>query len=75
VKGWRCCSIRCAREDRVTAMLRLNRYTFVDSVEETGEGVRYVIDLSTLPAGDGPAAELMVRRDIERAVALHRSTP
>jgi hypothetical protein len=52
-------------------MLVLNRYAFVDSVRTVAGGVEYVMDLAALPAGDGPAAELMVKRDVDRAVALH----
>lgn len=33
------------------------------------------MDLAALPEGDGPAAEEMVRREVERAVSLHEVKP
>jgi hypothetical protein len=74
VKGWRFCSVRCAREDRANAMLVLARYGFVGSVRETDDVVSFEIDLMALATiNDGPSAEAMVMRDVEKAIALHAS--
>lgn len=72
MRGYRFCSIRVPRESRATALLVLARYPFLmGDPRETSEGVAYTIDLGALPAGDGPSAELMVMREVERAVSLH----
>ena len=67
-KGFRFCSILCAREHVANALLVLARYPFIvdGSAREMSGGVQYTMDLGSLPEGDGPAAELMVRRDVER---------
>jgi hypothetical protein len=55
------------------ALLVLARYPFIseDSPRACSGGVSFTMDLALLPNEDGPAAELMVRREVERAVALH----
>jgi hypothetical protein len=72
-KGYRFCSFPCARESRANALLVIERYPCVldGSARETGAGVAFTLDLAALPPGDGAAAELMVLRDIQRAVSLH----
>ena len=76
-KGYRFCSIPVARESVANALLVLQRYRFIadGSAKESPGGVAYTIDLGALPPGDGPAIELMVRREVERAVSLHTVTP
>ena len=77
MRGYRFCSLKCAREDRAAALLVVARYPFVmdGSPRETGEGVAFTLDLAALPAGDGQSAELMVLRDIQQAVSLHSVKP
>lgn len=65
-RGYRFCSIAMAREHVAAALLVLERYPFLCSIREMSGGVSYTMDLSGLPSGDGPAAELMIRRDVER---------
>lgn len=76
MRGFRFCQLRCARESAATALLVLARYPFIHdgSARESANGVEFVIDLAMLPTGDGPAAEAMVLRDLERAISLHGVT-
>lgn len=73
MRGYRFPVIRCARESVPLAMLVLARYGFVveGSPREIGDGVQYTLDMARLPHGDADAAELMVMREVERAVSLH----
>lgn len=72
-RGWRFVTIKIPREEVGRAFAVLSRYPFVESKREVENGVACVFDLGMLPPGDGPAAELMVKRDVERASALHRT--
>ena len=76
-RGFRFCSVRVPYESRPNALLVLSRYPFIleGSAKPTSEGVAYTMDLAALPEGDGPAAEEMVRREVERAVSLHEVKP
>ena len=73
MRGYRFCSIPVPRESAANALLVLARYPFIveGSAREMSGGVSYTMDLALLPFEDGPAAELMVRREVERAVSLH----
>ena len=73
MRGYRFCSIPVPRESVANALLVLARYPFIaeGSPRECSGGVAYTMDLALLPFEDGPAAELMVRREVERAVSLH----
>lgn len=75
MRGFRFCSFRCAYESRANALLVLARYPFISGQRETSEGVAFTLDLGSLPLGDGPAAEEMILRDLQRAVSLHSVKP
>jgi hypothetical protein len=60
--------VRCEPDAEDRMRLILLRYTFVaeGGVHYRNGAIEYLIDLSRLPVGDGPAAELMIRRELER---------
>jgi hypothetical protein len=71
-KGFRRHVFKCDPVDFPRVIDRVNKFDFVmpEKTKEVVGGIAFTMELATLPSGDGPAAELMVRRELELVVAL-----
>lgn len=70
-RGFRNCVIPLHREHEAAAREAIAKTPCVDpgSIRFDGSAVHYAIDLSCgVPDGDAPAIELVIRRDVEKAV-------
>ncbi len=78
-RGYKWCVLRCAFEDRKTALAVLARYPFISESPAPAYrdgSIQFEIDLSMLPhPGDGMAMEEIIIRDLQRAVSLHTVKP
>lgn len=69
--GFRACSIQIHREHEARAMLELQKHAgrlVEGSPRFDGQRLHFVLDLCTIPPGDGPSVECVILRAIERAV-------
>ncbi len=73
-RGVKFCRFACDASDAETCVAVLLHHPYVDeSVTHEGGILHYRIDLAMIEEGDGPAAQLRVERDLERAVSRHRA--
>lgn len=68
--GFRRCSVGLYREHFAKACTELAKHDCVDpgTVQWRSERLHYVMDLSLVPNGHGPAIELVIARGVEAAV-------
>ena len=70
-QGWRALSFACSYEVADLCARRLAAYSSISAVLYRDGALRAQIDLSRLPAGDGPAFAMMVTKDLERIASRH----
>ena len=68
-RGFRRCTMTLHREHEAVARVVLAKHPSVveSTIRFSGEHLSWSLDLSVLPDGDGPAVELVLVREIERA--------
>ena len=69
--GFRACSVAIHREHEAKAMLELQKHAgrlVEGSGRFDGARLHFVLDLCTIPSGDGPSVECVIIRAIEQAV-------
>lgn len=68
-RGFKRCTTSVHREYEGAARAILAKHPSVvaETIRFSGEHLSWSLDLSLLPEGDGPAIELVLVRDIERA--------
>jgi hypothetical protein len=75
-RGYISCSFPCSEEDAPIALATLAKHARVTEGARYSNGaVTWRIDLTTVPMGDGRIVELVILRDLQRAVSTHTVTP
>lgn len=66
--GFRKCAFPCPMEDEERCRLLLLRYNVIEpgSVRYSDGAIRFLLDLSSIPNGDGPAVEGMLLTELAR---------
>jgi hypothetical protein len=76
-RGFLPCRIECAGEDAkyVIETLRNKHGRVIDGLAYCNGHVQWLIDLSTIPDGEGRLVEAVVRADAQKAISLHTVLP